>query len=174
MKKRTNRYMARLKNTRASIMGLSLQNVSKVDPSQYTWQDGKIVDLLSENESKPILLQDDLEGGLVGYGLKEPFLKVDIADAPSTGLEKTLPLEVRVKWRIIGAGMLVGFTPDTLNNELELVNDLQFSEKEYADLCSDLSMFVLEIKPDEVLSCSDVSDCEKVKDVVDLIKKTIK
>lgn len=83
------------------------------------------------------------------------------------------PLESKVKRKIISAGGVVGETPATLSPKLRLVDDLQYNDQKYQQLCNLLKRLLQDEKPSASLKCSDVAASETVGDVIDLINKTI-
>jgi hypothetical protein len=84
------------------------------------------------------------------------------------------PIDIQVKWQIIENGIVVGETPDTLDNSRDLVNDLGYTPNEYRWLCIGLKQIVNRQNRDAVLKCSDVYAAATVGACIKLVMDTLK
>lgn len=83
------------------------------------------------------------------------------------------PVDIQVKWQIIISGGIVGARPETLDDNLDLTDDLMFDDNKYNFLCIGLKQIVFRQNPTVTLACTDVSNAATVGDCVKLVNNSI-
>lgn len=84
-----------------------------------------------------------------------------------------LSIDNQVKWCIISAGLLVGYTPDTLREDFRMTTDLLFTGQKFSVLCIYLQKLVIQKNGKKQVKCADISDAKTVDDEIKLVNDAI-